>query len=153
MLNSSGTTLQTSSNSGTTNEIITRTVTAGTCYARVYPKNNSNWDANNCYTLKVALGTASGQQLNIDGNEEVVSPIMVKIYPNPASNSLTIYTVGDNTIKTLSMYNNAGQLIYSQEIKELFTTLDVEKLVTGIYYIMVRDETGQLITTEKVVKE
>jgi hypothetical protein len=58
ILNSAGSTLQTSSNTGTTNETISRTVTAGTYYARVYPVNTSTFNATSCYTLRVQLGTS-----------------------------------------------------------------------------------------------
>jgi hypothetical protein len=59
LISANGTTVvATSSNAGTTNETISRTVTAGVYFARVYPGNTSTFNATRCYTLRVALGTA-----------------------------------------------------------------------------------------------
>lgn len=150
LVNNAGTTLNTSANGGTTNEIINATVTPGTYYARVYPSNSSNWNATNCYTLRVALGTATGQSL--DNGFVEVEPI-VKVYPNPVANLLTVYLVSDNTPKTLTMYDVKGQEVYKQMVIDMFTTLDVQELNTGIYFLIIRDETGKALHTEKIAKE
>ena len=51
LLNSTGGLIQSSTNNGTANETINRTVAAGTYYARIYPKNNGAFNAGNCYTF------------------------------------------------------------------------------------------------------
>jgi hypothetical protein len=148
LLNSSGSTLQTSNNSGTTNETITRTVTAGTYYARVYPQGSAN-NATNCYTLKVQLGTATMQELSATEAPKVT----VKVFPNPVADKLTVYLTGDNTRKNLLVYDVNGKIMYSQLVTDMFTTLDVKKIPGGVYYLKLTDTDGKLLHSEKFVKQ
>jgi hypothetical protein len=76
LLNSSGTTLQSSTNSSTTSETINATVTSGgTYYARVYPKSNGAFNANSCYTLRVQAGSArmNPELVQLSGNKFLFS--------------------------------------------------------------------------------
>ncbi len=148
LLNSLGSTLQTSNNSGTTNETITRTVTAGTYYARVYPQGSAN-SATNCYTLKVQLGTATMQELPATEAPKVT----VKVFPNPVTDKLTVYLTGDNTRKNLLVYDVNGKIMYSQLVTDMFTILDVKKIPGGVYYLKLTDTDGKLLHSEKFVKQ
>jgi uncharacterized protein len=139
LLNSSGTTLQTSSNAGTTNETITRTVTAGTYYARVYPSNNKQWNAANCYTLKVQLGTAAR-----------VNP-MVSLFPNPVKNKLMVSFDGFNLGAEIKVYSTMGNLLMVEKPNKLITELNISALPAGIYMITVND--GNKTSSLKFVKE
>ena len=148
LLNSSGGTLQTSNNSGTTNETITSTVTAGTYYARVYPQGSAN-NATNCYTLKVQLGSATMQELQAAEAPKVT----VKVFPNPVADKLTVYLTGDNTRKNLLVYDVNGKIMYSQLVTDMFTILDVKKIPGGVYYLKLTDTDGKLLHSEKFVKQ
>lgn len=75
------------SNSGTTSETISRTVTAGTYYAEVYPSNTNQWNATSCYTLRVALGTASRE-------EDLITVNKISVFPNPVTNSVNVRIPG-----------------------------------------------------------
>ena len=85
-LNSSGGVIASSTNSGNTSESISRTVTAGTYFARVYPRNNGAWNPTSCYTLRAGNGTASIiAKSGTNRNTEEFS-----IYPNPVSHTLNL---------------------------------------------------------------
>jgi len=141
LLNSSGSTLQTSSNSGTTNETINRTVTAGTYYARVYPSNNSNWNATNCYTLRVQTGTASrgdgGNVLELSGNE-------LTVFPNPVGYTVSLgfnTDVAGNAV--ISFISQTGTVVLSRTVavSEGMNNrkLDVSTLANGMYFIKMQN--------------
>ena len=149
LYSSNGTTqLAISQNGSTTSETISRTYTAGTYYVHVYGYNGAN-SATSCYTLKVQLGTAAQQELPGADN----SKLTVKIFPNPVADKLTVYLTGDNTRKKLVMYNVNGKVMYSQTVTDMFTTLDVKKISGGVYYIKLTDTEGNLLHSEKFVKQ
>ena len=149
LYSSNGTTqLAISQAGGTTSESISRTYTAGTYYAHVYGYNGAN-SATNCYTLKVQLGTATQQELPYPENTKLT----VKVFPNPVSDKLTVYLTGDNSRKNLVMYNVNGKVLYSQPITDMFTTLDVKKIPGGVYYLKLTDNDGNLLHSEKFVKQ
>ncbi|MBK8786831.1 MAG: fibronectin type III domain-containing protein [Chitinophagaceae bacterium] len=133
---------------GTTSETITRTYTAGTYYAHVYGYNGAT-SASLCYTLRVQLGTATQQEIPSVDN----SKLTVKVFPNPVADKLTVYLTGDNTRKNLVMYNVNGKVMYSQTVTDMFTTLDVRKIPGGVYYLKLTDTDGNLLHSEKFVKQ
>jgi trimeric autotransporter adhesin len=152
LYSSNGTTqLAASELGGTSSETISRTYTAGTYYLRVFGYNGAN-SATVCYTLKVQLGTAA-----ITGSQEFATvtdnKTSVKVFPNPTTDKLNIYLLGDNTQKILVMYDVNGKKMYAQNITDMITTLDVQKISTGIYYIKIMDTNGNIIYTEKFVKK
>jgi hypothetical protein len=150
LLNSSGTLLQSSTNSGTTNETINRTVTAGTYYVRVYPVNKQTFNASNCYTLRVQGGTASrigGEEVPYVINKLKVSPNPAGITANLAFNSL----IGGNA--KVFVINQTGSVVLNKLLQinagENTRKLDVSNLANGIYFIKI--QTGSVTHISKLV--
>ncbi len=139
LLNSSGSTLQTSNNGGTNNETINRTVTAGTYYARVYPSNNNNWNATNCYTLRVQTGTAGkgDEVVQFSGNK-------ISVFPNPVGYLVNLgfnAKAGGNAV--ISFINQTGVTVLSRTVAvtegENTRKLDVSSLANGMYFIKIQN--------------
>ena len=148
LLNGSGTTLQTSKKSGTSNETITRTVTPGTYYARVYPSGGAN-NATNCYTLRVQLGTASR---GVFEQQALVNNFIVS--PNPAVNAANlIFNADENGIATISVTDRTGKVVFQKTAVvtegENRSILDVSKLSGGMYFVKI--QIGDAILINKVV--
>ncbi len=151
LLNSSGSTLQSSTNSGTTNETINATVTAGTYYARVYPRNNNAFSATSCYTLRVQTGTASrnqgGEIVQLSGNKFSVFPNPVGYVANLAFNSEA------NGKAVITVINQLGSVVLSKTIAvnegENTRNLDVSLLVSGMYFIKIQN--GATVQMAKIV--
>ncbi len=151
LLNSSGSTLQTSSNSGTTSETINRTVTAGTYYARVYPSNTNNWNASNCYTLRVQTGTASR---NEGGEEVLFANNWISIFPNPVSSVANLKFSSDAArTAVVSVVNQEGAVLMSRNMQvnegENIRQLDVRSLANGMYFIKIQN--GPDVQMAKIV--
>lgn len=150
LLNSSGSTVQTSSNSGTSNETISRTVTAGTYYARVYPQGSAS-NATNCYTLKVQLGTASRNT----GLEVVeMFPGKLSISPNPVANITNLlFNVETAGMADVTVTNQQGSVVLrrlmSVKAGENIRTLDVSTLPSGFYYVKL--QSGNSVQMAKIV--
>ena len=144
LLNSTGATLQSSTNSGTTNETIGATVTAGTYYARVYPRNNGAFNAGSCYTLRVQTGTAG----RIAVNEIVqLGSDKLSISPNPVAYTTNLLFNSEKTGNAqITITSQQGSIVLTKTITvaegENIKSLDVSKLPNGFYYIKLQNGTN-----------
>ncbi|WP_310558309.1 T9SS type A sorting domain-containing protein [Flavobacterium sp.] len=92
----------------------------------------------NLYLYRAAtLGTTNFEKTNI------------KMYPNPAKNTLTIEAKG--TINKLSVFNILGQEVMTSSPKTNTTTLQTNSLQKGVY--IVKTDIDGVISTSKIVKE
>jgi hypothetical protein len=156
-MNDAGVALNTSQNSGTTAESISATVSTGKVYyARVYPTNTSTFNATSCYTLKVALGTAtrmatditgSANTTNTDEGEDTNRSIA---YPNPVKNLLNIST--SSAGNDITLFNSNGEQVMMIKAAGVNSQLDVSKLASGLYLVKISKE-GKLISQLKVIKQ
>jgi uncharacterized repeat protein (TIGR01451 family) len=72
-----------------------------------------------------------------------------QIFPNPATDELSIITQqGD--YKSFSISNLMGQVKLEQEINSTQTTINIQSLPTGVYYITLKGDHGTMV--EKLVK-
>ncbi|WP_343672482.1 reprolysin-like metallopeptidase [Chitinophaga sp.] len=145
LLNSAGTQLNISQAGGTTSESISRTVSAGTYYAQVYGYNGAN-SATTCYTLRVALGTATRSDEVTNEQEKVL------IYPNPAKNVVNINLAGVKGKSEVSMFDVNGRLVLRREVNAVTAQLDISTLSTGVYIIRVKNGEKEVSMT-KIVKQ
>jgi hypothetical protein len=148
LLSSTGTVLQSSTNSGTTSETINRTVTAGTYFVRVYPRNNGAFNASLCYILRVQTGTASRMA------PEALISSNLSVSPNPATDVLNlVFDAEASGAGTITLLDQAGKAVASQAITvrqgSNMRSLDVSKLNNGLYYIRV--QTGSSTKMSKVM--
>ena len=144
LVNSAGTVLVTSQSAGTTSETINYTATPGVYYARVYAPNTA-FDATNCYTLKVALGTATKAN-NISLNN-------VDIYPNPAQRLINVDLSGFKAASQILLFDINGNQVINQKASLSNNQLNVSKLSKGIYLVKVMDRNSNVMVTKKFIKE
>lgn len=77
---------------------------------------------------------------------------LIAIYPNPATNQIKVqFTGSTNTIHTISVKDVYGKTILSTQKENKMgsasiATLDLSKLASGAYFIMIQDEAGNSIT-------
>ena len=158
LLNSTGGTVVTSRNSGTTAEnIANRQVAAGTYYARVYPNNTSTFNATTCYTLRVALGTASkvnpvavielNSALPSQSKDENSATVA---YPNPVKDLLNISMASAGN--DIQLFNSRGEQVLKTRAAAANSQLDVSKLASGLYLVKITKD-GKLVSQLKVVKQ
>jgi hypothetical protein len=146
LVNSAGSVITTSSNSGTNNESISYTAAAGTYYARVYATNSSTFNATSCYTLKVQLGTATRPE---DPSIKV-EPSMV-VYPNPVQQLLNINLSGIDGISEIAIFNTSGVQVIRQRANTGRSAVDVSALPAGVYMIKAYNGKAEL-SRSKFVK-
>ncbi len=74
----------------------------------------------------------------------------VKVYPNPANTQLTIeINFAKGGIANICLYNELGQRVYCQELKDIITTIPISSLTSGIYYYRILDIKGNLMREDK----
>ncbi len=65
----------------------------------------------------------------------------VDIYPNPANDELTIKT-GTGDYQTFTISNDVGQLMIQQQVTAAQTTVNIQMLPAGLYYITLHGNAG-----------
>ncbi|WP_299766874.1 T9SS type A sorting domain-containing protein [uncultured Dokdonia sp.] len=103
---------------------------------------NDVYDRGLDYFSGVALST----------EDAVITPVTV--FPNPVNNLLQISGASQSDV-TLTVYSINGKKVLS-ETKQMTansTTLDVEKLTTGIYFLAIIDNLQNTSQTVKIIKQ
>jgi hypothetical protein len=71
------------------------------------------------------------------------------LFPNPATNQITIRNHDQKTLGSISIYDMSGKMIYKKFIGSSQTIIDVENFSAGMYYI----RSHQLQAAIKFVKQ
>ncbi len=82
-------------------------------------------------------------------DESPVTPYTV--YPNPATDRITVDLNGIQGNVTLKIYNVIGMLVYQEIIDESGTTIDISSLNKGIYFIYLDEEKEPIV--KKFIKQ
>ena len=86
----------------------------------------------------------------LGGIDLITSQNLILIYPSPAQNQFTIESTNyKNT--TAEIFNIEGSLLQSTFLQSAKTTLNIENLPAGIYFVKVKNAEG--VTVKKIVKE
>ncbi len=85
----------------------------------------------------------------IVGNTNVIRNNNIRLYPNPATDELTIET-DENSYSSFSITNTIGQQLMQQSVTDKQTRISVNKLSPGIYYLTLKGTHGS--TVRKFVK-
>lgn len=136
--------LASSTNGGTANETIKYNSTkAATYYLKVYGYKGAS-NSTSCYTLRV--NTSSSNFRIIDDSaedaaiESVIAEPALKLYPNPASDKLTVeYLNSISGVVNFRVYSLSGKLIFTNtaEAQAGFNTyqLNIADLSRGVYVL------------------
>jgi hypothetical protein len=84
----------------------------------------------------------------IKGNE--IDGVDVVVFPNPTSGVFNI-TLPIDLNATITVYNMVGSLIYSYNVIDSKTEIDMRKESNGIYFVRITTSNGSLI--KRIVKE
>jgi len=96
--------------------------------------------------IKADSGIVNNISLSVQNYE---MPSQVLIYPNPASDLLTI--VNKENISDILIYSITGQLLIQQKLHQQKSIIDISSLTKGIYLLKLRNH--KEIITKKFIKE
>ena len=102
------------------------------------------------YNTPIVTNTASNTI--VTGINEVASASSVNIYPNPATDELTIQLLGGVIAKNISITDVLGREIFSQQMNLQSVICNLESFADGIYFIKVQMANGGEVI-KKLVKE
>ena len=80
----------------------------------------------------------------------------VRVYPNPATSEINVkFEDGVGRKVTLELVNAAGQRVYraTQHMMQESMKVSIQSLTPGLYWLTVRNENGELMFRETVVKK
>ncbi|NTV84699.1 MAG: T9SS type A sorting domain-containing protein, partial [Bacteroidales bacterium] len=83
----------------------------------------------------------------IVGTPEQAEEIEFSVYPNPVNDQLNITT--DVEMTQVEIFNQLGQRVYSQVVKNTYFDLNTSEFNSGVYYIRITTVNG--VATEKVM--
>ncbi len=92
----------------------------------------------------------------ITSARELKQPVLTTVYPNPASDHLTVVVNGASGEKVNLRLSNAMGLIlmeksYPAGSKEFREELDISRLTSGVYLLQI--ESGSFLTVKKILKK
>ncbi len=80
---------------------------------------------------------------------EQLTDLFINIYPNPSSEVITIES--NQEIKNVYLYDSNGKLVYSYANSSSICTIDISKLVIGVYELKL--ESTNSIAWKKLIKQ
>ena len=73
----------------------------------------------------------------------------VTLYPNPARSELNVTYNKDLNVKSLAIYNLVGKQVSNYRVSGTSAKLDIEKIPSGIYFVRLVDNAGQVVATRR----
>ncbi len=110
------------------------------CFLDSYNIHLSEYYGNDGYDTIVNNNPTCVYNIN---NEEI------KIFPNPASNSISIDIEKEYTDLTVEIIDETGRVVYSRN--DLENPISLDNFVTGIYFVRLQIDGN--VTTKKIVVE
>jgi hypothetical protein len=91
-------------------------------------------------------------EIPVSINEAIDEVDIMNIYPNPAYSKTTIWTGSPQDDTYLCIYNGSGTLIISKDVQGgITTTIDLHNLPSGMYYIVLKEQSGKPLTVRKLI--
>ncbi|MGD0709968.1 MAG: T9SS type A sorting domain-containing protein [Bacteroidales bacterium] len=126
-----------------------------------YP--NGNWRIDALGFDCVPTMKLTGTESFIKSHSNTIKPVpmsikqlalsdeQITVYPNPATNNITIENTSFTKGQTISVYDIQGQLLLQQPMLQVKTNINIAAFAKGIYFIKVENEKN--IAVRKIVKE
>ena len=116
-------------------------------------------DSSDCIAVRpdtTATYSVTGYRANCSANasttllsiEQPTADACITLHPNPAHNQVTIAA---EHIRAITLINTMGQVLSRQPVNTNTTTLNLQNLPNGIYFI--RIETTNTSVTKKLIKK
>lgn len=102
--------------------------------------------------INYSWGGCAGWNICPTDIEESPEQSGVAVYPNPTADILNVVNFGEEAI-TYELVSSTGQVCMSGQFLDKNNQVDMSELSTGMYILMVRDELGNFLTSERIVKE
>ena len=89
--------------------------------------------------------------LSLDQPDAIEDEFEVNIYPNPANDELTVELAPEEVVHSMRIFAVSGAEMKAATVIDNFETIDVSRLVPGIYFISIETENG--VINKKFIKK
>jgi hypothetical protein len=107
----------------------------------------------NSGTLNFVMIDCPGSVVGINEPTGQDQTTVVKIFPNPASNVISIKVDGDNSGLILKIYSLDGKLVEKRSLYSPQTEINIATYAGGEYLFIVEDKTGNFVSSARTIKE
>jgi hypothetical protein len=85
--------------------------------------------------------------------EEVLTTNWIKVFPNPASENITIFfTPLDNSHYSYTIYDLQGRYLFSNPINEQLTNINLNNISLKMFLVSIKNQDNQVVKTFKILK-
>lgn len=84
------------------------------------------------------------------GTNQTKTDTQIKIYPNPVTNEIQIENNSDKNL-SLKIIDINGRSIIEQQLNDIKTVIKLD-VQPGVYHVLIKNKTGQIILTQKIIK-
>lgn len=84
----------------------------------------------------ININTTKTAPVNMITEIDELAETLVRLYPNPVESMLTIERNNNDEV-VIELYNNSGTLVSTLKTSNTTTTIDVEMLSSGIYFVRI----------------
>jgi len=70
------------------------------------------------------------------------------IYPNPTKGLVNVYSTAENSV--LSVHDITGKKVLERKVGKGINLIDIQMLSNGMYQILIKSNTGQLLHSDKL---
>jgi len=93
------------------------------------------------------------KSLQTVNNTEVDNNDFMSIYPNPASTEFIVSLNGNQSNLELEIYDVLGNKVINTLLTNETSTINIEQLSIGLYFVRLTDANSNIIYTQRLVKE
>ncbi len=80
-----------------------------------------------------------------DATDDLPEWKMIKVYPNPATNVITVEQREQSNYKALQLLDLSGKVILKKEVESKLTRIDVSKFSKGVYFVKEGNEVRKIL--------
>lgn len=104
------------------------------------------------YSVKLTI--TNGDQSSTEVKEKLVHITVsdLVVYPNPASDFITIEQPARVTVRLVELINQMGQVLVNEETKDRVLRLDVRHLPQGVYILRIKSTNGMELKKVSVLR-
>lgn len=92
-----------------------------------------------------------GSCINV-GTEDLKEHPVVKIYPNPSNNHITISQIKNDNHHSISILNSEGKEVLTLKPLSSSEVIQIDHLPTGLYFVYLREENTGYSSFQKIIK-
>jgi hypothetical protein len=87
----------------------------------------------------------------IMGTNPTKTDTQIKIYPNPVNQEIHIENNSDKNL-SLKIVDINGRSIIEQQLNDIKTVIKID-VQPGVYHVLITNKTGQIILTQRIIKQ